>query len=131
MFGCPIQHPILTAKGVGEQCKSVPQPDPTLNIGGAVACLTPGGAFRLAEQLIRGATRQMSEDECSTTEGAGSLPAGHEAPMIELVTLVGWNAGAWKSGLRGQSIRICSRYFSTPRFIRRRGSYESMGKHGL
>lgn len=81
------------------------KPDLTLTIGGAVARLTPGGAFRWAEKLIGGAMRQMIEEECSATEGAGSLPAGHEAPMIELVTLVGWNAGAWKCRLRGQSIR--------------------------
>ena len=45
------------------------EPDLTLTVGGAAARLTPGGAFRLAEKLIRRATRQMIEDECSATEG--------------------------------------------------------------
>jgi hypothetical protein len=43
-------------------------PDLTLSVGDAATRLTPGGAFRLAEKLIRGATRQMIEDECSAAE---------------------------------------------------------------
>jgi hypothetical protein len=46
-------------------------PDLTLTVGDAA--MRPSlGAFRMAEKLIRGATRQMIEDECS----AAKAPAG-------------------------------------------------------
>jgi hypothetical protein len=43
-------------------------PGLTLTMGGEAARLTPAAAFELAERLIRGATRQMIEDEVATVE---------------------------------------------------------------
>jgi hypothetical protein len=62
-------------------------PDLTLTVGDAATRLTPGSAFRLAEKLIRGATRQMIEDECSAAEGhPPRLPdiRGRQFPVVRL-----------------------------------------------
>ena len=52
-------------------------PDLTLTMGAEVTRLTPGAAYRLAEQLIRLSTRRLIEIECQLAAERAHAPGTH------------------------------------------------------